>query len=292
MTQLAKRHHARAALLALLTILVLAGPAISEVTAFGKFKRVLIVILENTSFETARKQPFLSTLSDRGAVLTNFTAVARPSQPNYIALISGSTFDVNSNRNVDLKGRHIGDLLEAKGQQWKVYAEAYPGKCYLGARHGTYVRKHVPFLSFTNVQQDPARCARIVDSAQLQTDIENGSLPDYALYIPDLNNDGHDTDARYADRWLSSKFGPLLEDPRFTRGLLLIVTYDEGKRSFLLPSSNRVLTILVGDSVAPGVTSDAPYSHYSLLRLVEDGLGLGSLSRNDAIAAPVSGIWK
>jgi hypothetical protein len=95
-----------------------------------------------------------------------------------------------------------------------------------------------------------------------------------------------------ADRWLSGQFGPLLENPQFTRGLLLIVTFDEGARSFLRPPSNRVLTILVGDSVAAGTTSDAPYSHYSLLRLVEDGLGLGSLAQKDATASPVTGIWK
>jgi hypothetical protein len=42
-----------------------------------------------------------------------------------------------------------------------------------------------PFLSFKNVQEDPVRCRRIVEVAELAADICRGTLPDYALYGPD-----------------------------------------------------------------------------------------------------------
>ena len=89
-----------------------------------------------------------------------------------------------------------------------------------------------------------------------------------------------------------NQIGPLLEDTRFSRGMLLIVTFDEGRSTLFSPFSNRVLTILIGDSISAGVISDKPYKHYSLLRLIEDGFGLGSLSRKDADATPIIGIWK
>jgi hypothetical protein len=249
---------------------------------------MMTVVLENTNYEAALRQPFLASLAGRGALLTHFTAEAHPSQPNYIALISGSTYGVTSDGNVSLDERHIGDLLEAKGLQWKVYAESYPGSCFLGAAAGTYVRKHVPFLSFKNVQQDRARCARIVDAAELANDVRDGRLPEYSLYVPDLKNDGHDTGVAYADRWLSATFSPLLSDTRFTSGLLFIVTFDESKG--YLFGGNHVATILVGDAVKPGTILGANYDHYSLLRLVEDEFGLGSLGQSDAHAAVITGL--
>jgi phospholipase C len=249
----------------------------------------MTVVLENTNYEDALRQPFLASLARRGALLTHFTAEAHPSQPNYIALISGSTLGVTSDGNVSLDERHVGDLLEANGLHWKVYAEGYPGNCFLGAAAGAYVRKHVPFLSFKNVQNDRARCARIVNASELASDVRDGTLPEYSLYVPDLKNDGHDTGVAYADRWLSATFGPLLQDPRFTKDLLFIVTFDESKGYIF--GGNHVATILLGEAVAPGTILDAHYDHYGLLRLVEDGFGLGSLGQGDAHAAVITG-WK
>jgi Phosphoesterase family len=264
-----------------------AAPAVK-----GRFRRVMFVVLENASYDEAAQQPFLASLGRRGALLSNVTAEAHPSQPNYLALVAGSTFGVRSDRNVDLDGRQLGDLLEAKGLQWKVYAEGFPGHCFLGEKQGDYVRKHTPMLSFKDVQSNSARCGRVVEATQLSQDLQNGTLPDFSLYVPNLKNDGHDTSVAFADKWLAGKFGPLLADPRFTKDLLFVVTFDEAERVFLWPSSNRVLTVAVGDAVRPGSTSNAPYTHYSILRSVEDALGTGTLGREDANAAAINGIWR
>src|SRR4051812_21718212 len=60
----------------------------------GHFRKVVIIVLENTDYSEALNQPFLSQLVSRGALLSNYYAVTHPSQPNYIALISGSTHGV------------------------------------------------------------------------------------------------------------------------------------------------------------------------------------------------------
>ena len=257
-----------------------------------RFSKVMTIVLENADYEAAIAQPFLASLARRGALLTRFSGETHPSQPNYIALVSGSTQGVHGDENVTIDARHIGDLLEAKGLGWKVYAEDYPGGCFLGAKADGYVRKHVPFLSFSNVQTMPDRCARIVDASTLAQDIRAGTLPEYSLYIPNLRNDGHDTSIAYADHWLSTVFAPLLQDPRFTTGLLLVVTFDEDGHPWFLPSSNHILTVLFGDSVKPGAESDEQYNHYSLLRLVEDQFALGNLGENDSSAPPITGVWK
>lgn len=253
-----------------------------------KLRKVMIIILENTAYQTAAAQPFMSYFAGQGALLTNLEAETHPSQGNYIALTAGDYYGVTTDKPVNLDVRHIANLLEARGLTWKVYAQGYPGGCYLGAKAGNYVRKHVPFLSYTGVQKDPGECANIVADSELKRDIAAGRLPEFSLFIPDIRNDGHDTGAAYADKWLASYFGPLMKDPAFMKDMLLVITFDEDDKS---TSENRVYTALYGPAVAPGSVSDAGYTHYSLLRTIEDGLKLGTLGRNDASAPPITGIW-
>jgi Phosphoesterase family len=254
-----------------------------------RFHKVMIVILENANYTDALAQPFLSALAKSGALLSEFHAEGRPSLPNYLALTAGTTAGVTSNGPVSLDLRHIGDLLEAKGKTWKVYAEAYPGRCFLGDRAGNYVRKHLPFLSFKNIQKNPSRCANIVEASALTSDAASGNLPDYSLYIPDQKNDGHDTGPAFADRWLATAFGPLLKNSAFMKGLLFVVTFDEADNS---DPTNRVFTALIGDSVLSGSVSKTAYNHYSLLRTIEDEFRLGTLGQNDASAFSIVGVWR
>ena len=249
--------------------------------------KILIVVLENSDYSYALKQSGLASLAEQGAVLTQFHAEAHPSQPNYIALISGDLHGVRSDAAVDLPDRHVGDLLEAKGRSWKEYLEDYPGKCFRGWRAGNYVRKHNPFASFSNVTNSPVRCDRMVSAEQLRQDIRNGALPDLALYIPNLKNDGHDTNVAFASQWLSQKFLPLLGDP-LPKDLLLVVTFDESASA----KDNRILTVLFGAGVRPGALSGAHYDHYSLLRTIEDRFNLGTLGLKDAQAVAISDIWR
>lgn len=276
----------RRLLLAAVVLLTVLSPA--DALAGGSFQKVFIVVLENTAYEDALAQPFLRDLAASGALLTNFFAETHPSFPNYVALTAGSTYGLTSNAEVTLDVPHIGDLLERAGRTWKAYAEGYPGGCFLGTSAGAYVRRHVPFLSFANVQTDPARCQRIVDASVLAADVANGTLPDYGLYIPDLNNDGHDTGVAFADAWLARTFGPWLQDPRFTNGMLFVVTFDESPAN----APNHVYTGLYGPGVIPGSTSASRYDHYSLLRTIEDTFGLGTLGQHDATASAITGVWR
>ena len=253
----------------------------------GEVQRVFIVVLENEDIEYALLQPTLVSLAARGALLRNYFAITHNSQPNYIALAGGSTYGVG-NDPVTLDVPHLGDLLEARGVSWKTYAEGYLGNCFLGAQAGAYVRRHNPLISFADVQSDPARCARIVPASQFDTDLQNHDLPRFALYIPDLNHDGHDTGVAAADAWLRARFEPLLADPNFTDGLLFIVTFDEGR----VPGPNRVYTAFVGAGVRPGSVSFATYDHYDLLRTIEQIFRTGSLHRLDENATVISDIWR
>jgi Phosphoesterase family len=261
--------------------------AVPPANGIGEVQRVIVVVLENEDLDDALLQPELVSLAARGALLRNYFAITHNSQPNYIALTAGGTYAVQ-NDPVTLDVPHLGHLLEGRGVSWKTYAEGYPGGCFLGAATGLYVRRHVPFLSFADVQNDPARCARVVPASQFDADVQNGALPRFALYIPDLNDDGHNTSVAFAAEWLRARFEPLLSDPSFMNGLLFIVVFDEGR----IPGPNRVYCALLGAGVRPGSVSFATYDHYGLLRTIEQIFHTESLHRLDESAKGILDIWR
>ena len=251
-------------------------------------KKVFTIVFENINFNDAMGQPYFAKLAKEGASLNNFFAEIHPSQGNYIAMTAGNTYKINHDRPITLDVKHIGDLLEAKGKTWKVYAEQYPGDCFKGEFSGKYARKHVPFISYKSVQTNAARCGNLQEAAALWNDVKNGTVPDYSFYVPDQDNDGHDTDVQFADRWLERTFGPLIQNPQFMKDMTLILTFDEDDGGL----GNHIYTTFYGDAVNHGAVSGVKYNHYNMLRTIEDGMGLGNLGQNDATAAPITGIWK
>ncbi len=269
-----------------------AAPRRTDSSGKPAFSRVLLIVLENADPAEAMALPAFADLARTSALLTNYHAVAHPSQPNYIALIAGSTFGVRTNGPLSLPGEHLGNLLERQAKRWRVYAENYPGHCFLGEKSRPdelYTRKHVPFLSFQNVRTDSARCANIVNATAFAKDLEANHLPEFSLYVPNQINDGHHGGIRAAADWFAKRFAPLITRKRLPDDLLLAITCDEdeGREG----AGNRVLAMLHGSMVAPGSRSDRPYTHYSLLKTIEEGLGLGTLGREDATAAVIQDIW-
>jgi hypothetical protein len=254
----------------------------------SNFNKVLIVIFENEDFTNVVKQPYFGSLMKEGAILTNYHAETHPSQGNYIALVAGSMLGVKNDNPVNLNSRHVGDLLEEAGKTWKVYAEDYPGNCFLGATSGSYARKHVPFLSFTNVQKNPKRCANVVGINQFQADLDAQKLPTYSMYIPNLNNDGHNTGVAFGDKWLKANFDKIIHSSKLPKDLLIIITFDEGSKT----GSNQIYTLLLGANVKPGASSNKAYDHYSTLKTIEDSFGLASLKQNDLSAVLIDDIWR
>jgi len=254
----------------------------------SEVRRVIVVILENTDVESALQQPFLATLAARGALLRNYHAIIHPSLPNYIALTAGSTFGIADDNPVTIDVPHLGDLFEAHGITWKVYAEGYPGNCFLGIQSGFYVRRHLPFLSYLDIQSNATRCREhILDATSFDADLASSALPQFVLYIPDVLHDGHDTGVAAADLWLQGRFGGLVADPRFMAGTLFIVVFDEGSPG----GTNAVYCSFSGAGVRSGSVSTNHDDHYDLLRTIEDIFHVGTLHRQDDTAHVIDDIW-
>ena len=277
------------------------------------FDRVLIIVLENVDYEVGSQNKDLAALAQHGASFTNFHALFHPSYPNYLAMVAGTDFGLHKRGRLfadgqvnfpnDAQHRTIADRLIAAGLDFKQYAEELPaGTCpwhisseHVAEKKGDYVRRHVPFMSFREVQEK--WCDRVVrvDSGKADNsfvqDAKKG-LVAYSFYTPNMNHDGHNTTVEVAAAWVK-KFLDDSFPEKLRKGTLVIVTFDESAGN----RDNRIFTLFLGDMVKEASQQDPKvldrrYTHYDVLRTIEDNFGLEPLTANDRAATAITGIWK
>jgi hypothetical protein len=245
---------------------------------------VYVIVLENHGLANILGDPgapYLNSLIAKNGLATNYVAVARPSQPNYIALFGGSTRGIADNDNHDLSGPNLADRLEARGLSWRVFAQNVPSGCFTGAEAsggpdgtGTYARKHEPAISFTDISSNPARCSNITDFSHFDP-----AAADFELIIPNRCNDMHDCSVDVGDRFLAGFVPRILDSPEIRRRGALFITFDEGTENST-GGEQQVATIVAGSGVPAGFRSNVQHTHYSLLRTVEDTFGLGCIDED------------
>ena len=59
------------------------------------FDRFVVIWLENTDYDKAAGDPNLAWLAQQGITLSNYFGVTHPSEPNYVASISGDNFGMH-----------------------------------------------------------------------------------------------------------------------------------------------------------------------------------------------------
>ena len=265
-------------------------PSPSGPAQAGTIDHVVIIVMENKPASRilgADDAPYLNSLAKDYALAANYHAITRPSLPNYIALTSGTTAGITSNcspkaSNCQANVRTIADEIGESGRQWRMYAEGMPEPC-LADDSGRYAVKHNPFMYYPSVTADRQLCTEhVVPFSWLDEDLKTvQSLPDYVFITPDMCSDTHDCPVQTGDEWLSRQVPKILASPAFTtKNSLLVVTYDEGSGS-----NNQIVTVFAGPAARKGYTSETRYTHYSLLRTIEDAWDLDPLTDNDRQAA-------
>ncbi len=252
--------------------------------------RVVVVMMENKergSVIGSRSAPYVNKLARRYASPRNYFGVTHPSLPNYLALIGGSTFGVDSDCTGCNQGAsNLVDQLERAHVSWKGYMEGMPRACFGGGSYKRYAKKHNPFAYFTTITSDPARCAKIVPATRLKTDMARGSLPRFVFITPDLCNDTHDCSVAHGDAYLAKLIPPLLG--QLGRNGFLVLAWEEGSTNASccggLARGGRLPVVVAGPRVRRGAQPAVGYSHYSTLRTIEDAFRLPHL-RNAASGA-------
>lgn len=248
--------------------------------------RVVVVWMENAEAPaiTASSMPYLVRLATQFGQATQMYAITHPSEPNYLALWSGSTHGVTDDHRHDIEADSLSSQVTSAGKEWRVYAQNVPGNCFTGSSSrggadgpgiaGTYVRKHEPAISFGSVADNPSECAKIQPLAAFDL-----TAFDVALVVPNLCNDAHDCSLARGDAFLQAFLPGILGSPDWAH-TLVVVSFDEGDSD--VHGGGNVFTMVARRGLS-GVTSSTLHTHFDVLRTIEEILGLPCLA--DACSA-------
>jgi len=243
---------------------------------------VVVVMLENKRYDAVvghKKTPWVTSLAERWASMTRFYAETHPSQPNYLALFSGSSQGVTDNNCPHNLGArpNLGRQLIDAGFTFTGFSEDLPSAGWTGCASKGYVRRHVPWVDFSNV---PAA------SHQPFTAFPRNyaKLPTLAFIVPNLCHDMHDCPKQQADTWLRKEFAPYITWAT-THNSLFILTFDEDNKT----DGNHIATIIAGARVKPGQYAPR-LDHYYVLRTLQEMYGLKPTGLS-AHRQPLRGLW-
>ena len=242
----------------------------------------VVVVMENHSYAEIignPAAPFINQLASRGALFTRSYAVTHPSEPNYLALFSGSTQGVaDDSCPHSFAAPNLAASLIAAGSSFAGYAEDLPGTGSPACSQGEYARKHVPWTNFSNVPASVSQPFTRWPAGDF------ARLPTVSFVIPNLCHDMHDCSVAAGDAWLRAHIGGYA-DWATRHDSLLILTWDEDDGG----PGNQVPTILAGQLVRTGRYAE-PITHYSVLATIEAAYGLPP-DAQAAAARPITYVW-
>lgn len=260
--------------------------------ALPRIKHVIEVVFENRNAAQVLDSsvaPSFRRIAERYATLDHYDAVAHPSLPNYLALISGSTYGFRSDcTGCTVNATNLADTLAAHSLTWKAYVEHRPRD--LAHLHKPAVKARIPFLYFHDVVSSPRRMRDIVPLANFRADLRAHRLPSFSLVIPDLCHDMHNCPIATGDRWLSS-FMPPLSRPGALPHTVVFLVFDEARAWFHQGGGGPVAAIVAGPLVRKDSQTAVHLDHYSVLRTIEQAWHLPLLGKSASVPA-ITGIWR
>ena len=163
------------------------------------FDHVFVIMLENHSQSSViddPNAPFISSLAHKYGLAANYYGVTHPSEPNYVAAISGSNWGHNvDDPNLVYDHLNIVDELEANHLSWAAYMESMPSAGFTGTQYPStaalYANKHNPFVLMQDVVSNPARLAKIKPYTDFATDMHSRDIPNYVWISPNQCHDMH-----------------------------------------------------------------------------------------------------
>src|SRR5216117_856254 len=254
------------------------GNVIISPSATNNFDQLVVVLMENKNLnEVYGPAPYMTQLADQYSFSQGWSSITNPSQPNYIAILGASTFGVSGDGNhPNLNHPTLVDLIETSGHTWNAIAEGSGSGCSINPDRG---EDHFPFLSYTTITGNSARCANLHSGGPTDVVAALNAGTNFIWFTPNDGHNMHDNSVASGDAWIQS-WVPQLLSAMSGKHATLFLTYDEGYASPPLVYSG-----FSGPAAKQAYKSTTSYTHYSLLKLIEDVWGGGSLGQGDVGAA-------
>lgn len=254
------------------------APASATAAAASAVPHIMVIVLENREYGSViGPASHLTALARAHGLATNAFAMSHPSEPNYLALITGSTQGITDDGNHLIGAPSIAGQLRARGIAWRAYMGGLPQPCDPVLSTGLYAKKHDPFLMVREVVDDPSMCSSVVPMGNLTGDLASASPPAFMFVSPDLCADGHDCPTAAADTATASLVSLVMGSPWYASGGVIVIAWDEGTSNAGCCSGahgGHVAVIVVSATLHPGTTLDTPLDHAGVLRGIEEAYSL------------------
>lgn len=274
--------------------------------------------------------PFTNSLINAYGFANNYYALTHGSLPNYYPIIGGDNFGVTWNcatACIDVpKENTLPGQLDAAGLVWRAYAQSLaPGGNPL-VSEGEYAFDETGFPAYQFIYDDLAYAKEhIVPLEQMAIDLQStATAPSYAWFAANEDNNGegpidsiggmikfalsqigdHQYNVPALDQYLAETVPVIMNSNAWNsdEASVIVVTFDEDNNNTSLGfgnEGNHIITVVIPNQAAidSGMRSGNflatnHYDHYSLLRMIEDSLGLpGQLTQNDKFAPPMNEFW-
>jgi hypothetical protein len=220
--------------------------------------------------------------------------------------------------------------LDQAGLSWKVWLEAGQAKCDTGSGgtctsdtpcplSGFYTTGNPPIL-FDNIEGPGGVWSATTPSQEcLANDVPagtddagmatfnhalaTGDVARFNTVIPNGCEDGEanckPVNNRYTqfDNFLAQEVPQIEASPAFGSNGVIIITYDEDQRTGGVAAKNglgsggHVVCAIISPMAVPA-SYGQKYYHYSVLRTLEDGFGLGTYLGEANAVTPINDIWR
>ena len=292
------------------------------VTTGTYFDHTVIIIMEDHGIvdicaqnpppcTNANGATYMASLANSYAIGTQYLGINHFSEANYKALLGGDTFGCSNSGCPPVSNPNLVDRLESSGLTWKGYIEnqTLASGCDT-TYHEPYTPEHNPFVGFTDILNNPVRCAKVVlanpssctlTDCALVNDLNSASAPNLMWLTPNNCNNMHGftgicpSSIPTGDNYLKSLVPNILSSQTFTtqRSALFIV-FDEGNGYCPLNGSSEdcVYAVWAGPLAQTNYATSNLYNHYSWTRTIEANWNLASLTSNDANAKPMTEFFK
>lgn len=287
-------------------------------SSVARYDHIIVIVEENHGFSDVIGDPAapnLNHLAQQFGLATDYFGITHPSEPNYVALLGGSFFGLQSDDPYFMQTIDKPSLisqLDGAGISWKAYLQGLPypgyqGYCYPVRCNGApdtdplYVSKHDAIQNFTT-SRNARDWARQVPIEQLSDDLASGNVPAFDYVIPtecsdehgdppyclDSGNPGDPQDQHLVasgDAYLGGLVSKITNASFWAKGNNAVaVVYDEGDdnagccdASAAPAGGGQVASVVITSHGPRAIRDSTPYNHFSLLQTIQRSFGLGCL---------------
>ncbi|HEY2641694.1 MAG TPA: alkaline phosphatase family protein [Streptosporangiaceae bacterium] len=271
--------------------------------------------------------PNINRLAHQYGLASHYFTVTDPDTANLMALLAGDSFGIGNGVpywDTQLHKSSLLSQLTSAHKSWKEYSQGLPYPGYLGACYPTRCLQTDTLYNQTqfnsvadlaSVVDNPAQARSMVPATELAADARTGRLPTFSLinadecrimhggppWCEDSSNSYHQADdnklVSAGDSHIGQVVREIMSGKQWRHGNnAIVVTFTEGDTTQgccdVKAGTGHVITIVITSHGPRHLVDPVPFNHYSLLRTIQDALGLPCLRHScDKVLVPMAKLF-